>query len=94
MNKRYSLLISLLCLIIFAGALLASCRSNTNNSLPDGKTLLQTRCSLCHSTVVITTNAYTIDQWKMIVDQMKMKGAQLTPQEETILVNYLAQTYK
>jgi len=59
----------------------------------DGQTLMQQRCAACHGLGRITRAAGSADQWKATVDQMIAFGAQLTPSEETILVNYLAQTY-
>ena len=32
-------------------------------------------------------------EWQTIVDSMIRRGARLTPEEETVVVNYLAATY-
>ena len=103
MNKRTISLISLLLLIVLAGTLLASCGSGSSpttaatssgGSTSAGQTLMQTRCSVCHSTSRITSAHKTADQWKTTVDRMIGKGAQLTSQEEQTLIDYLAQNYK
>jgi len=59
----------------------------------DGATLLATRCSVCHSANRVVGLQGTADQWQGLVDQMINQGAQLTPQEEQVLVAYLAATY-
>ena len=108
MNKRMISLISILFLVALAGALLASCGSSSSptpaatssggsasgGSASDGQTLMQTRCTVCHSSDRITSAHKTADQWKATVDHMISNGAQLSSQEEQTLINYLAQNYK
>ena len=94
-------LISNLLLIGLAGILLAACGSSssassggtTGGATADGKTLMQQRCSVCHSLSRVTNAQKTADQWKTTVDRMISKGAQLSSAEEQTLVTYLAQTY-
>jgi cytochrome c5 len=59
----------------------------------DGQALLNERCTICHNLNRVTTLRNTADQWNKIVSRMVQNGAQLTPAEQTILVNYLAKTY-
>lgn len=59
----------------------------------DGPALMQDRCSACHSTALIESARGTADEWQMLVDRMINFGAQLSPQEEQLLVQYLAKTY-
>ena len=59
----------------------------------DGKTLLQDRCTVCHTLDRVTSAHGNATQWKSTVDKMIKNGAQLNADEETALVNYLAQTY-
>jgi cytochrome c5 len=105
MNKRMVSIISILLLIVLAGTLLASCGSSssptptstggsTGGSTADGRTLMQTRCTVCHSADRITSSHKTTAQWKATVDHMISNGAQLTTPEEQTLINYLAQNYK
>ena len=58
----------------------------------DGATLLQERCTVCHSLARVTSRQLTIDQWQNIVNRMIQRGAQLTSSEYKILVEYLAET--
>jgi len=106
MSKRAISILSILLLVVLAGLLLASCGSisssatsaptssgNTGNPA-DGQTLMQQRCSVCHSLSRVTSAHKTADQWKTTVERMISNGAQLTPQEEQVLVDYLAQNYQ
>lgn len=105
MSKRTVIVISVFITALFAATLLAACGSKASpspsaTSAPssggslDGQALMQQRCTVCHSTDRITSAHKTADQWKMTVDRMIGHGAQLSPQEEQTLINYLAQNYK
>ena len=106
MNKRISSILSLLLLVVLLGTLLASCGSSSSpsTSTPSsgtngggasaGQTLMQERCSVCHSTNRITSAHKTAAEWKSTVDRMIGHGAQLNASEAQTLVDYLAQTYK
>lgn len=60
----------------------------------DGKTLLETRCADCHSNTRITNKSATAAEWQITVERMMTKGAKLTPEEEAILIQYLADNFK
>jgi len=100
MNKRTITIFSLLLFLFLAGMLLTSCGSGNSSQATssagssDGQTLLQERCSVCHSTDRITSAHKTADQWVTTVDRMVGKGAQLTTQEKQTLVDYLSTNYK
>jgi len=101
MKKQIIPMISILLLLVLAGTLLASCGSGSpaptatsTASSSDGQTLMQTRCSVCHSVTRIISAHKTADEWKATVDRMINNGAQLSAQEEQTLVAYLAQNYK
>ena len=59
----------------------------------DGATLLETRCSVCHSASRVTQTTKTADGWAQTVDRMIGKGAQLSDAEKAVLVEYLAANY-
>jgi hypothetical protein len=59
----------------------------------DGKTLLTQRCNACHPSDYVTQLRGTADQWAGLVSTMVQNGADLNPQEQQVLANYLAQTY-
>jgi cytochrome c5 len=59
----------------------------------DGATLLDTRCSSCHSADRAKQAKKTPEQWDQTVTRMIGQGAQLTEAEKRVLVDYLAETY-
>lgn len=59
----------------------------------DGATLLEARCSSCHSADRAKQATKTGDEWDQTVTRMIDKGAQLTEAEKTVLVDYLSATY-
>jgi len=63
-------------------------------SASDGKTLLESRCVSCHTLARIVNQKASADQWKQVVDQMIQRGAVLNANEETVLVQYLADNFK
>jgi hypothetical protein len=93
-NRWIAMLLTLLTVII----LVTACSSGASNPTPssttnlDGVTLVQERCSVCHPLSRVKSTSHTAAEWKTIVDMMISRGAQLTPEEETVLVNYLAAT--
>ena len=99
MKKRTISVISILLVIILIEILLVACGScspapaTSGGSSAGGLTLMQQRCSACHSLSRVTSVQKTAAQWKSTVDRMINNGAQLTPAEEQTLVNYLAQNY-
>jgi len=59
----------------------------------NGAKLLETRCSICHSSDKPKHAKKTLEQWEQIVTRMIGKGAKLNDAEKTALVDYLAKTY-
>ena len=59
----------------------------------DGKSLVETRCTECHSLNRVTSFSGSIDDWTKIVDDMVKKGADLNDAEKEAVINYLAETY-
>ena len=102
MSKRTISIISLFLLALLAATFLTACGSNNSTGVPvpssggssTGQTLMQDRCSVCHSTDRVTSAHKTADEWKTTVDRMISRGAQLSSQEEQTLVDYLALNYK
>jgi cytochrome c-type biogenesis protein CcmH/NrfF len=95
------LLFLVLFILVFM-LLVTSCSSSSTssaNATPaatsnlDGAGLVQERCSICHSASVVSGRSHTQTEWKSIVDQMIQRGAQLTPDEESKVISYLATNY-
>jgi len=85
-------LLALIALVLF----LAACSSGspggsiTQETALDGATLLQERCTICHPLSRVTSKHLSSDEWKSVVDLMVKRGASLTSDEQTILIDYLA----
>jgi hypothetical protein len=100
MNKNLISTISIICIFLILGVFLISCGTSTTTPLSsggstlDGQTLMQQRCSVCHSLDRVTSAQKTLDQWTVSVNRMIAHGAQLNPAEEQTLVAYLAANYK
>jgi len=56
---------------------------------PDGKTLLEERCTQCHNLDKVYTKAYDAEEWEDVVDRMIEKGAVLNDEERETLLDYL-----
>ncbi len=93
--RSAAILFTLLVIIVFTSA----CSSGSSNTTPsstsalDGATLVQERCSVCHPIGRIESSNHTAAQWNTIVNTMISRGAQLTPEEKTVVVNYLAANF-
>lgn len=86
-------------ILLLLGSFLSACGTSTpsgsgNSGGNDGLSLMQSRCSVCHSTSRITSAHKSAADWKTTVDRMISHGAQLTATEEQTLVDYLAANYK
>ena len=86
-------------------AFLASCSSDLFNSAdalssatilmsetnkPDGASLLDERCSVCHSADTARRKKKTPAQWEQTINRMISNGAKLTEDERAVLLDYLA----
>jgi cytochrome c5 len=56
----------------------------------DGQAMLQDRCTRCHGLDKVTAASKNEAQWKVTIDRMVSKGAQLTPEEVQALAQFLA----
>jgi hypothetical protein len=59
----------------------------------DGETLLQERCTVCHTLDRVMRAGHSALGWEQTVDRMMKRGAELNDEERTALIDYLAQTY-
>lgn len=104
MKKLYVLAI----VILLAAIALVACSSSNSTASPaattasssggtsvaDGKTLLETRCVSCHSLAKVVNQHGDASQWQQVVTAMVNRGAQLTTDEQKVLVQYLADNFK
>jgi cytochrome c5 len=71
-----------------------STTSQPVTTILDGKTIMENACSVCHSLDRVTSKHGTLADWQATVSRMINHGAVLTSEEETVLLQYLAATYK
>ena len=64
----------------------------TDGAMPtlDGATLLEARCTTCHDLARIDEQDLDFAGWVAVIQDMIDRGAQLTPEEKTVLADYLA----
>jgi hypothetical protein len=85
----------LLCLFIIFVACLTPISQSTAAppTEADGASLMEERCSTCHSLDRIKQAKKTRDQWVQTVKSMVGKGAQLSATEQSSVIDYLSKTY-
>jgi cytochrome c-type biogenesis protein CcmH/NrfF len=97
-NRPVAFVLLLLAFIFFTTAC-ASSEAITITLSPDSTTglnaarLVEERCTVCHSINRIQTARHSAADWKTVVDTMIARGANLNPEEETLVINWLAATY-
>ena len=60
----------------------------------DGATLLRERCTLCHNLERVESARKSAEEWERTVSRMIGRGARLTAEEKTVLLEYLATRYR
>lgn len=58
-----------------------------------GLTLINARCTLCHSSNLITQQRLDRPTWTKVVDKMVTWGAAVGPDERKLLLDYLSASY-
>jgi len=84
-----------LIVVIFLSLFLVACGGSSSTTQPasQGETLLKEKCTKCHNLSRVEAQKLSSDEWSQVVASMVARGAQLTADEQPILVQYLAQTY-
>jgi mono/diheme cytochrome c family protein len=59
----------------------------------DAKAILESACSTCHGVDFITERRKSREDWAFTVNQMISRGAELSPEETALVVDYLARAY-
>ena len=94
-NRSVIVLISILIMIL----LVTACASGTPTTTPapttilSGSGLVQERCTVCHPLTVVERSKRSAADWKLIVEMMVSRGAQLNSEEQTKVINFLAANY-
>lgn len=58
-----------------------------------GLDLINQRCVFCHNTAQIFSQRKTPEGWSATVEQMANRGAEVSPEEMKVIVDYLAKNY-
>jgi cytochrome c-type biogenesis protein CcmH/NrfF len=99
MKKRALAVIPLLFVLLVLASACASTETIAATLSPitlkglDAVTLVEERCTVCHSLNRIQTARYSAADWKTVVDTMITRGAQLSPEEESVVVDWLVANY-
>jgi hypothetical protein len=92
MHKKW-ILISLTGLILLS--LIVACAQSTTPETAleivsdDTRTLIVEKCSDCHSTNLVFESDYSREEWSDVFDNMISKGADVNPNEKTIMIEWL-----
>ena len=93
--------ITIVVLTLLASVLISACGGPTGEVSPtigvettlDGKTLLEERCTACHTLDRVESASKSAAGWGLNVREMVGKGAELNASEQEILIDYLSITY-
>jgi cytochrome c5 len=58
-----------------------------------GADLVQTKCTLCHDIGNITRVRQSREEWEDTLKVMIRRGAPISPEEETVILEYLTRHY-
>ena len=92
-RKNESIPFFVLTIILLIGFFASACSSSGDDVALDGNSLLEDRCTECHTLSRIENAEKTRDEWTRSVDRMVSLGAELNSEEREILLDYLEATY-
>ena len=105
MNRRILAVFTVMLLGLLLGSLLAACGAKEETAVPtveqeeaapvtlDGKSLVEERCTQCHGLGPVEQAKKTEEEWKATVERMVGKGAQLSQEEQALVIQHLAEAY-
>jgi cytochrome c5 len=105
MSRRILAVLAMMLLVSLLGSLLVACGAKEETAVPtpeqeetapvalDGKSLLEERCPRCHDLGRVERAKKTEEEWKMTVERMVGRGAELSQAEQELVIQYLAETY-
>ena len=106
MNRGIMAVFAMMLLVVLLGSLLAACgRAEDETAVPtseqeeaapvtlDGKSLVEERCTQCHGLGTVEQAKKTEEEWKATVERMVGKGAQLSQEEQALVIQYLTEAY-
>jgi cytochrome c5 len=104
MNRRIVGVFTMMFLVVLLGSLLVACGAKDETAVPtpeeeaapvtlDGKVLVEERCTECHDLGRVERAMKAEEEWKATVERMVGKGAQLSQEEQALVVQHLAEAY-
>ncbi len=91
------------CLVLLLGSLFTACggaREETaapptqqETGAPEGKALVEERCTKCHGLERVRQYRKREAEWRATVERMVEKGAELDQAEQELVIKYLKETY-
>ncbi len=81
--------------LIFIGFFLIIPAQSQSESMPagEGSALVSGVCAGCHSVDMVLVQSKSRGEWESTVQDMVFRGAQIFPEEQAAIVNYLAEHY-
>ena len=81
--------------LIFIGFLLIIPAQSQSESMPEGegKALVSGTCTGCHSLDMVLMQSKNHGEWEETLQVMISRGAQISPDQQAAIVNYLAEHY-
>ena len=80
-------------LILSVSLLLACGGPAAAPSSSEGASILEERCTVCHSLDRVEQKQKTHEEWTTTVTRMIGKGAELSESEQATLIDHLTETY-
>ena len=91
MSKTISLLLLTAALISFTALTDVHGQKAAQPKLPDGpgKDIVQNACTECHDLQMVYDTGYNKQEWQLLVERMITAGANVSPDQAPVLVDYL-----
>jgi hypothetical protein len=66
-----------------------------SQDLPEGKgkEVVEQQCTVCHGTSNFTSSRFSRQDWEYVVNEMIDRGALISDEDKTIIVNYLTEHF-
>lgn len=74
------------CLVFVSVLVLAACAGSA-------KSVAYKKCGTCHTTKVAFAPNYPAEQWKNVINSMKVQGMVTTAEEDRLILEYLAKNH-
>jgi competence protein ComEA len=87
--------IVLLMMSLYIGAIIAAASQTNQVPLPEGegKEALEANCVKCHELAKVLRNRQTLIGWQQTVENMIGRGAEVSDDDASVIVDYLAKNF-